>query len=290
MKPLTTAGTAFAAFGLACFAQAADPAADKAPPVTAPATTAGAAKPDAKALADAAAEAEANRMKVVFADRTRAVSAYFPKSQARIKVSAVTRFDPDMAKPREYFLFEMTGAAIVDPLVLDVEDDAAREALIVILERFALESTKSNELKESMAKRKLAAGDELSREETKLLDLQSAEAPDSAAIAKSKARIEELKEVIDLSEDLGKLKKISGPIGRAKIHLDRPAYEFIASMEPAKALYTLNAGYSFQVASKDVKFYVDLMKAVPELKERLLAYEARQARLKAEVGQLFKAK
>ena len=128
MNPLTTAGTAFAAFGLACFAQAADPAADKAPP-TAPATTAGAAKPDAKALADAAAEAEANRMKVVFADRTRAVSAYFPKSQARIKVSAVTRFDPDMAKPREYFLFEMTGAAIVDPLVLDVEDAAAREAL-----------------------------------------------------------------------------------------------------------------------------------------------------------------
>lgn len=258
----------------------------------APAVSAGVAaeKMDAKAIAAAAAEAEANRMRFDFSGGDRTITAYFPKSQARIKVFAVTRFDADLAKPREYFLLSMTGAGIVEPVVLDVDDPASRANLVSILERFHSEAAKSNKLKENMAKRKVAAGEELSREETKLLDLQSAPSPDADAISKSKSRIVELKEVVTLAEDLGKMPKISGPIGHAKLHLDRPAYDFVASMEPIKALYTLQAGYSFQVSDKDVKFYVDLLNEAPELKRRLLENEARQLKLKNEVGEFFKSK
>lgn len=295
MKPFNTAGVALVALGLACAAQAEPtaPAAPPAPPSEAE-PLAPAAKPaekkDSKGLAAETAEAESNRMRVEFAEGKRVVTAYYPKSQARIRVSAVTRFDAEIARPREHFLVELTGAAIVDPLVLDADNEPSRHAVIAILERFDSEVEKSKGLKDSMAKRKVAVADELSREETRLLDLQSAESPDAAAVAKSKARIEELKEASDLAEDLGKLTKISGPIGTAKLNLDRPAYEFIATMEPSKSLYTLKAGYSFQVSSTDVKFYLDLLKQTQELKARLLAHEARQLKLKEEINQLFKSK
>ncbi len=229
-------------------------------------------------------------MKVEFSDVARSVTAYYPKSQARLRVYAINRYDAEIAKSREYFMLELKGAAIVEPLLLDADDDASIDAIATILERFQRESKRSNELKVSMAKRKVAAVDELSREETKLVELQAESAGSATEIEKSKLKIASLKEEISLAEDLQKLNKISGPIGVAKLHLDRPAYEFIATMEPGKALYTLKAGYSFQVSDRDVKYYLDLLGQRKELKQRLLANEARREKLKSAVEEVFTRK
>lgn len=244
----------------------------------------------AKALAAAAAEAEAARMRVEYAEGRRLATAYFLKSQARLKVYSILRFDPEMAKPREYFLLELTGAAIVEPVVLNLEDECSIQALINILERFEAESGKSNELKEKMGKRKTELGADLSREETRLVDLQSAASPDAESVAKSKARVASIKDELAIAEDLGKMDKISSVLGTAKLNLDRPPYEFVALMEPTKSVYTLKAGYSFQVSAKEVKYYVDLLKKASELKGLILENEAYKSRLKDKVDSLFKAK
>lgn len=291
MKALLSACGALAALGTFAPVWAQQSAVPQAAPAT-PAAPAAAQdeKMDAKALAAAAAEAEAARMRVEYAEGKRLATAYFPKAQARLKVYSVSRFDPEMAKPREYFLLELTGSAIVEPVVLNLEDGASIQTLIGILERFESESRKSNDLKEKMGKRKTELGGDLSREETRLVDLQSAATPDAEAVAKSKARVAAIKDELAITEDLGKMDKISGVLGTAKLNLDRPSYEFVASMEPTKSVYTLKAGYSFQVSAKEVKYYVDLLKKAPELKGLILENEAYKGRLKDKVDSLFKAK
>lgn len=171
MKALFSACGVLAALGACASVWAQQPPAPRPAPAT-PAAPAAAQdeKMAAKALAAAAAEAEAARMRVEYAEGRRLATAYFLKSQARLKVYSILRFDPEMAKPREYFLLELTGAAIVEPVVLNLEDECSIQALINILERFEAESGKSNELKEKMGKRKTELGADLSREETRLVD------------------------------------------------------------------------------------------------------------------------
>lgn len=295
MKLSFIASLGLVAVGLAGAAYAQE--APKAPPSIksdAPNKVDGAIKSDGAQKKDAKSDKKDDsdeRIRFEFDGDRRLQSAFYSNSsQARLKIFSVNRFDPEIAKPREYFFLELNGVAIIEPLKLDADDTASVNAIIAILERFQSESEKSGKLKEDMVKRKVAMEAELSREETHLVELESAAAPDVAAIGTAKAQIAKLKEGLALSAELASMAKISGVMGSAKINLDRPAYEFVGSFEPAKSLYTLNAGYSFQVAAKDVKYYLDLLKRTQELKALLLENESKGKKLRQEVDALFKEK
>jgi hypothetical protein len=230
-----------------------------------------------------------NRIKLEFDSSRKLLNAFYQNdSQARVKIYSVTRFDPDLAKPREYFLVELRGSAIIEPLKLDADDAGSIEAVVSILNRFQSESEKSSQLKVEMTKRKAVLELELSREETRLVELQASAVPDATALDASKNKIAKLKGDAALAGEIGAMEKITGDMGSAKINLDRPAYKFMYSFEPAKDLYTLTAGYSFQVAAKDVKFYVDLLKRTQEFKGKLLDSEDRNKKLRQEVDALLK--
>jgi hypothetical protein len=284
---IASLGLVAGGFAGAAYAQEV-PAAPPAAKSDTPVKTEGQPKQDAKA--DNKDDAE-TRVRLEFdANRRMQTAFYSNSSQARLKIYTVNRFDAEIAKAREYFFLELSGAAIIEPLKLDADDTASINAIVSILERFQSESEKSGKLKEDMVKRKVALEGDLSREETRLVELQSAPAPDVAAIDASKAQITKLKDGLTLAVEIGSMTKISGVMGKAKVNLDRPAYEFVASFEPGKSLYTLSAGYSFQVAAKDVKFYVDLLKRTQEFKSQLLENESKGKKLRQEVESLFQEK
>lgn len=232
-----------------------------------------------------------SKIQIEFDELHRQISIFYSnESQARLKVYGVTRFDPEIAKPREYFIAELSGAAIIEPLQLNADDPDSISAVVSILTRFQDEAAKSGNLKERMKARKVALEAELSREETHLVELQGTSVPDASAIAASKSRVAKLNDDIAVVVEIGGMSKITEVMGRAKTHLDRPKYDFVASFEPEKKLYTLNAGYSFQVAAKDAVFYIDLLQRVQEFKKQLLINEAKSKKLREEVKVLFEEK
>lgn len=249
----------------------------------------GAAASAAKPAKTAPKDADANKVRISFDDAQRQIVAYYSNaSQARLKVYAVNRYDAEIAKPRVYFMAEVTGTAVVEPLKLDADDASSIDSVVKLLERFDSEAKKSDKLKESMVKRKAATEAELSRQETKLVDLQSNRSASAEEVASAKKSIEALKAEVVLAEDLSKMDKISGSIGKAKINLDRPAYDFQVSFEPAKKLYTLSAGYSFQVDSSHAEYYLELLKHVQEYKQQLLDHESASVKLREAVDGIFK--
>ena len=234
---------------------------------------------------------EENRLHVEYGDDNRTITAYYPNaSQGRLKISEINRYDAEIAKPRIYFILELSGAGMIEPLKLDADDAPSLEAVIGIFERFRDRAEKSGGLKVAMARRKADAEAELSREETRLVELQSAAQPSPRALVAAKKRIEELKRTVMLSVEVGAMNKISGVIGAARLNLDHPVYDYVATFEPAKELYTLRAGNSFQIAAKDVTFFVDLLKRTREFKADLLQNEAKTKLLSREVDDIFSGK
>lgn len=287
MNPSLIAKLSALALGFACGVHA-EVAAPAQPTKAAEAPKAADAPKAAEAPKDAK-KVEDNKPKVEFKDEIRQVVAYYSNaSQARLKLYAVNRYDSEIAKPRVYFMAEMTGVSVVEPVKIDADDAASISELVKVLERFESEAKKSDKLKESMVKKKAAVESELSREETKLVDLQSNQSASADEVSSVKKQIEKLKADLVLSDELSKMDRISGSIGKVKINLERPAYEFIASFEPAKQLYTLKAGYSFQVDSKHAKFYIDLLKHIPEYKQQLLDHEKKTVLLRDAVNGIFK--
>jgi len=248
--------------------------------------------PAASAPAEAAAKTpDGDRLKLEFASNHREVEAYYPNdSQARLTLYSVVRYDGEIAKPRETFMIRLTGFGIVEPLRLEADDSASIAKVVAILERFKDEAEKSGQLKAAMAKRKADADAALSREETRLVELKSATPADAAAIAASEKRIADLKTGVAMADEIVAMPRIAGVIGKAKLNVDRPEYEFVASFEPAKSLFTLSAGYSFRIVSRDVKYYLELLKRVPEIKTRLLDNEAKDRRVRAEIDGIFAGK
>lgn len=277
MKPSNIAKLGVIALGFVCGAYAQDAAAPAANP--AKAATAPVAPKDP----------ESNKVRVSFDDAQRQIVAYYSNaSQARLKVYAVNRYDAEIAKPRVYFIAEMTGTAVVEPVKLDADDAASIDSVVKLLARFDSEAKKSDKLKESMEKKKAAAEAELSRQETKLVDLQSNQSASADELAAAKKSIDALRAEVVLADDLSKMEKIAGSIGKAKINIDRPAYDFQVSFEPAKKLYTLNAGYSFQVDSSHAEYYLDLLKHVQDYKQQLLDHESASVSLREAVDGIFK--
>lgn len=257
--------------------------------VTTLAQTAPAAAPATPASADTPAGREG--LKIEFPASPRAVTAYYRNdSQARLTLYPVMLYDGEIAKPRETFIVELRGFGIVEPLRLDADDTASISKVVALFERFRSESEKSGKLAASMKARKADADAALSREETRLVELKSADKPDAAAVAAVEKRIAELKAGVAMADEISAMPKISGVIGKAKLNRDRPEYEFIASFEPAKRIFTLSAGYSFRIASRDVTYYIDLLNHTQELKSRLLENEANEKRVRAEIDGIFAAK
>src|SRR5882672_7751395 len=116
MKFSLIAGPGLIAGGFACaaYAEVSVP-----PPAAKPDITA---TPKQEAKADKKDDAE-NRVRIEFDTDHRLITAFYSNvSQARLKVYAVSRFDPEIAKPREYFVSELYGAAIIEPLKLDANE------------------------------------------------------------------------------------------------------------------------------------------------------------------------
>lgn len=244
-------------------------------------------KPAASSSREKSAE---DVLRVDFSESGRELSAYFQNtSQARLKVYSVVRFDPELARPRRYFFGELTSAAIIEPVVFDIDNPASISAFTGVLERFVDEAAKSGNLKKEMLARKVRLESTLSREETLLVEQQASSAA-SDVLAATRARITDLKREILLAGEMGEMEKISGKIGVAKINPDRPAYDFIASFEPGKGLYQLKAGYSLAVSERDAKFCLELLAKAKELKTRLLEHEAKRALLRREVDSFFSGK
>lgn len=222
---------------------------------------------------------------------TRSFVAYYSNaSQARLKVSAINRFDPVAARVREYYVAELLGVGFSNPIVFDVDDDVSRLNLISILEKFKLQAQKSGRLVKSMLDRKSSADAKLSAAETKLVELKADAATSTDLIAAQQALIAGLKEEITIAEEVSALKVISSEVGRAKIHMDHGVYPFVATFEPGqKQLYVLKAGYNVQMTDVHADFYVDLIKRAPELKQRLLDGELRERKLRGELETLFSA-
>lgn len=247
------------------------------------------AAPAAKSPADKTPESD--RLRIEFSDTHRVVTAFYPnRSQARLKVYSVTRYDAETSKPREVFVVELKGAGIVDQIRLDADDAASIDKVVGILERFKSQADKSGKLKVSMLKRKADTDAALSREETRLVELKSAAAPDAAEIAKSEQAIESLKTGVALADEIAAMPVISGVIGTAKLNNDRPEYPFVASFEPEREVFTLSAGYSFRIASDDAKYFIDLLKRTQEFKTRLLENETKKRKVRAEIDAIFAGK
>lgn len=274
---------ALAGVGMLGACASAQEATPPAAPASAPAPEVTAAKPAAK---------DANEVRIQYDHQIekRIFSAYYSNlSQARVKVSALKRFDAVQAKPREYFIAEISGAGLTDNIVFDVDDDASRLALLNILERFKSEATKTGELMKRMRERKAAAEKELSKAETELVVLTEKADTAPEVIAKTKAQIAKWTDEINVAEELAKMKKISGEMGKARIHMEHPEYAFVGSFEPgSKQLYVLRAGFGLQISFQDVDYYIDLLKRTPEFRQRLLDGEAKEKRLQEEIRELFK--
>ena len=245
------------------------------------------AKADTPAAAKASQEV---RVQYEHTVKLRIFSAFYANtSQARIKLSVQNRFDPELAKVRAYYLCELSGAGITDSIVFDADDAGHRSSLLAILERFKSEAQKSGELASRMAERKKTLGAELSLAETKLVELQAKPDVAKSDVTSLESQITKLREQISVAEEVAKMKSISGEMGVAKVHMEHPAYPFVATFEPEKQLYIMRAGFSLQISSKDVDYYIDLLKRVPELKQKLLDGEERDARLRTEVKRLFES-
>lgn len=239
-----------------------------------------------------AADKDAKPVRVQYEHRVkeREFSAFYANlSQARLTLGVQKRFDPEIAKVRDYFICQLTGAGITDAFVFDADDEAYRANLIGILGRFHSESLKSADLGKRMSELKKTLGGTLSQTETKLVELKAKPDADKTAVAAIEAEIATLQEKLSVADEVSKMKSLSGEMGVSRIGMNHPPYSFVATFEPEKQLYIMRAGYSVQISSKDAEYYMDLLKRVPEVRQRLLDGETKDVRLRAEVKAIFEA-